>query len=66
VLVHQYPGNGVAGLNLIGRIGALKVYSYAFDLASPALPEQEEQFGKAIFELSKNKFTNETPVASVA
>jgi hypothetical protein len=42
------------------------VYSYSFDLASPALPEQEEQFGKAIFELSKNKFANETPVAFVA
>jgi 5-methylcytosine-specific restriction enzyme subunit McrC len=51
ILVHPKIGNGISGLQLVGRIGSIILYQYAMDLEHADWAAMEAAFTKDIFEL---------------
>lgn len=48
VLVHQRSAEKKPGKQLLGTIGTIKLFTYAFDLASPDLENEERSFTESI------------------
>jgi 5-methylcytosine-specific restriction enzyme subunit McrC len=52
MIIHQMKPGAKSGINHIGTIGAISVDTYAFNLDSDQLQQEEEDFVKAIFALT--------------